>query len=276
MEEKQAELAADLAVVALLRFLDAREVCLQLVLAEERRAVDALHRLIARIALPVRVRRRQQLERLQPAAGRHVRTDAEVDERVAVLDRVDRHVLLAGRLLLDQLHLERLAAPAEEGDRFLARPHLPLVDEVGRGDLAHALFDLRRDPPARTASRPRSRRRSLRRSAVRCRTAPSERAASRPRRADAPCCAGTPSALPDPSTSGCGPSRLPASGYVRSTTRSFTIPAYAACARRGDIDAAISPTVVARGTDFVEPSGRVMVSWDKRWLNLKSKNQSRI
>jgi hypothetical protein len=50
------------------------------------------------------------------------------------------------------------------------------------------------------------------------------------------------------------------------------MPAYAACARRGDIDAAISPTVVDAGTDFVEPSGRVTVMEDNGMLNLKSKN----
>src|SRR5258707_970430 len=40
------------------------------------------------------------------------------------------------------------------------------------------------------------------------------------------------------------------------------MPAKAAWARRGDIPAAISPTVVAPGTDLVDPSGRVMVIWD--------------
>ena len=119
MEREQAELLADLAVVALLRFFEARQVLVELLLREERRAVDALHRLVLRVALPVRVRRRRQLERLEPARRRHVRADAEIEERVLVLDRVDRHLRLAGRLLFDQLHLERLAALLEEVDRFL-------------------------------------------------------------------------------------------------------------------------------------------------------------
>ena len=124
--------------------------------------------------------------------------DAEIDERIAILDRVDGDVLLAGRLLLDQLDLQRLAALAEERDGLVARPHLALVDEIAAA-ISRIRFSMARDPPARTASRRRSRRRSLRRSAGRCRTAPSGRAASRPPPAGAPCCGGTPSALPDPS-----------------------------------------------------------------------------
>ena len=185
-------------MVALLGFFDLREIRLQLFVAEERRAVDALHRLVARIALPVRVRRVQQLERLQPAARRHVRADAEIDEQVAILDRVDGHVLLAVRLLLDELHLQRLAALAEERDRLLARPHLALVDAVGRRRSPSSASRWPRDPPARTASRRRSRRRSLRRSAGRCRTAPSGTAASPRPPADAPCYGDRPSAPQDP------------------------------------------------------------------------------
>ena len=57
MEREQPELAAELAVVALLRFLDLGEVRLQILVGQERGAVDALHRLVARVALPVGVRR---------------------------------------------------------------------------------------------------------------------------------------------------------------------------------------------------------------------------
>ncbi len=141
VEREESEIAAELSMVALLGLLDLGQVRLQLLVAEERGTVDALHRLIARIALPVRVRGGQQLERLQAAARRHVRPDAEIDEEVAILDRVDRDDLLSLRLLLDQLHLQRLAALAEEPDRFLARPHLPLVDVIAGRDLLHPLLD---------------------------------------------------------------------------------------------------------------------------------------
>ena len=141
MEHEQLLIAADLPVVALLRLLDPVQVLLQLLLAEERGAVDALHRLVARVALPVGVRRVEQLERLQLARGRHVRTDAEVDERLLVLDRVAGDRVLTFCLLLDQLHLQRLAAAAEEPLRFLARPHLPLVRQILLRELAHLLLD---------------------------------------------------------------------------------------------------------------------------------------
>ena len=141
MEHEEAELLPELAVVALLGFLETLQIRVELRLGEEGGAVHALHRLILRVALPVRVRRGQQLERLEPARWRHVRSDTEVDEEVAVLDRVAGDVRLAGRLLLDELHLQRLAALGEEVDRFLARPHLPLVREIGGGELAHLRFD---------------------------------------------------------------------------------------------------------------------------------------
>ena len=142
MEREEAEVLADPAMVPLLRFLDLGQVLLQLLVLEERRAVHALHGLIARIALPVRVRRGEQLERLQPAGRRHVRAHAEVHERVAILDGVAGDFGLARGLFLDQLHLEGLATLAEEADRFLARPHLPLVRQVLARQRAHLRFDL--------------------------------------------------------------------------------------------------------------------------------------
>jgi hypothetical protein len=48
MKPEQAELAAELAVIALLRFFDPLQVRLQLACREERGAIDALHRLVAR------------------------------------------------------------------------------------------------------------------------------------------------------------------------------------------------------------------------------------
>ena len=113
----------------------------ELLLREECRPVDALHRRVLRVALPIRVRRRRQLEGLETSRRRHVRADAEIQERVLVLDRVDGHFGLACRLLLDQLHLERLAALREEVDRLLPRPYLPLVDVVLRRELLHLRFD---------------------------------------------------------------------------------------------------------------------------------------
>ena len=114
---------------------------LQLRLVEERGAVDALHRLVARVPLPVRVRGGQQLERLEPSRRGHVRADAEIDEGVAVLDRVAGDLGLTFGLLLDQLDLERLPLLPEEPLRLLARPHLPLVRQILRREFLHLLLD---------------------------------------------------------------------------------------------------------------------------------------
>ncbi len=141
MEPEQAQVPADLAVVALLRFLDPLQVRLQVRLAQERGAVDALHRLVLRIPLPVGVRRAQELERLEPTGRGHVGADAEIDERVAVLDGVAGDLGLPGGLLFDELNLQRLAVGREELRGLLARPHLPLVRQILRGQLLHLLLD---------------------------------------------------------------------------------------------------------------------------------------
>jgi hypothetical protein len=70
-----------------------------------------------------------------------MRANAEVDERLPVLDRVDGDFRLSFSLLLDQLHLERLTLRGEELERFVTRPHLPLVDQVLAGELFHLLLD---------------------------------------------------------------------------------------------------------------------------------------
>ena len=70
-----------------------------------------------------------QLEGLELARGRHVRPDAEVDERVAVLDRVARRRRL-WPAVFSSISCTLSGSPRlrEELDRLLARPHLPLVD----------------------------------------------------------------------------------------------------------------------------------------------------
>ena len=71
-----------------------------------------------------------------------MRADAEIDEGLRVLDGVAGHLLLAGGLLVDQLHLERLAALGEKRLRFVARPHLPLVRQIFCRELLHLLLNL--------------------------------------------------------------------------------------------------------------------------------------
>ena len=65
VKHEQPELAPDLPVIPLPRFLDLREIRLEILVREKRRPVDALHRGVVRFALPVGVRGVQQLERFQ-------------------------------------------------------------------------------------------------------------------------------------------------------------------------------------------------------------------
>src|SRR5262249_35029997 len=56
-------------------------------------------------------------------------------------DRVTGHFVLACGLFLDQLDLERLATRREKLLGLITRPHLTLVDEILRRQIAHLLFD---------------------------------------------------------------------------------------------------------------------------------------
>ncbi len=141
MEHEQPEILAQFAVVALLGFLDPLQVGLEVGVGRERGPVDALHRLVVRVPLPIGIGGAQKLERLQPVGRGHVRTDTEVDEGLAAAGGVGGHLGLTRGLLLDQLHLQRFALVGEEPQRFLTRPHLAGVGEVARGELLHPLLD---------------------------------------------------------------------------------------------------------------------------------------
>ena len=138
LEMEQVELAAELAVVALLGFLDLLEVSVELFLLRERRAVDARQHRIVAVAAPIGAGHLHQLERVADLAGRgHVRAAAEV-EPVALEIDLDR--LVAGNGV-DQLDLEVLALVAEHLLGLLAIPDFLGEGFVARDDLAHLLFD---------------------------------------------------------------------------------------------------------------------------------------
>src|SRR5260370_15364798 len=80
LDAEQVQLLAQLAMVALLGFLQALQVFVQLLLGKEGGAVNALQTLALFIALPVGAGDREQLERFDLRRRRHVRTAAEVDE----------------------------------------------------------------------------------------------------------------------------------------------------------------------------------------------------
>ena len=137
LDREQVELAAELAVVAALRLLDPEEVLVELLLREEGVPVDALHRRVALLALPVGGGGLGlQLEGLDVLRRGEVRPEAEVRElahRVA-LDGV------AG-LLRDQLALQRLALLREQLERLGLRDELLLDRPVLLDDVRHLLLD---------------------------------------------------------------------------------------------------------------------------------------
>ena len=140
LEVEQVELAAELAVVALLGLLELLEVGVELLLLGERGAVDAGEHRVVAVAAPIGARDLHQLEGVADLAGRgHVRAAAEVEPVALVVD-LDR--LVAGNGV-DQLDLEALALVAEHLLGLLAVPHLLGEGFVARDDLAHLLLDRR-------------------------------------------------------------------------------------------------------------------------------------
>ncbi len=126
-------------MVALLRFLDAVQVRVEVFLLRPRRAVDPLQHLVARIAAPVRAGDLHQLEHLELARRRHVRAAAEVDEAAFAIQRN----VLVRRDRRDDLGLVVLAHVLEELHRLVARHHLALDLLVLLRELGHALLDRR-------------------------------------------------------------------------------------------------------------------------------------
>ena len=140
LEVEQVEFTAELAVVALLGFLDLMQVGVEVFLLGPGGAVDAgQHRIVA-VAAPIRARHLHQLEGGADLAGRgHVRAAAQI-EPLALLVDLDRLVFRNG---VDQLDLERLAVVGEHLLGFVAGPDFLGERFVARDDLAHLLLDRR-------------------------------------------------------------------------------------------------------------------------------------
>src|SRR3954454_8387476 len=104
MQVEQAELRAEAAVVSGSRLLEALKVLVELLLGEERRAVDAGQHLAALVAAPVGARDRAQPEGLDATGRGAVRAPAQIHERPVPIQRPRLDRLLALQVL-DQLDL---------------------------------------------------------------------------------------------------------------------------------------------------------------------------
>ena len=136
---QEVELLGELAVVALLGFLEAMQIGVEVFLLRPRGAVDALQHRVFRIAAPVRTGKLHQLVGFGELAGRRQVRAATHVEPVAL--PVDRQFLAGRDDVVDDLDLVVLAHGGESLFRRLALPYLALDRQVAFDDLVHALFD---------------------------------------------------------------------------------------------------------------------------------------
>src|SRR6185437_12602376 len=136
---EEIELAAQAAMIALLRLFELEEILLQLFLIRPSGPVDALKLRVACIAPPIGTRDLHQPEGMAELAGRRqMRPGAEIDE-IALTIEADRFIL---RDFVDPFGLIFLAELGEELDRAVALPFFACNLLVAIDDLVHALLDL--------------------------------------------------------------------------------------------------------------------------------------
>src|SRR3954467_14109294 len=99
------------------RLLEPAQVLVEVLLAQERRAVDAGEHRAVGVAAPVRARGREQLERLDPLGRRAVRPAAQVGEGAVAVERDGVDALVLDQVL-DQLDLVVLVLGAEALERL--------------------------------------------------------------------------------------------------------------------------------------------------------------
>ena len=142
LQVEQIHLAAQLAMVALRRFLEPRQMRLELLLVEPAGAIDAGQHRIGLIAAPIGARHPRQLERLRiKLAGRwQMRPAAHVEPVFA--RPIDGQILVA-RQFGGPFSLEAFALLLPAADELLAAPHLAGDRLVGGNQRAHLGFDRR-------------------------------------------------------------------------------------------------------------------------------------
>ena len=137
---EEVHLAAQLAVVALCRFLQHRHMGLQIVAVLEGHAIDALQHRARAVAQPIGPRHMRQLERIRRNLPRmlEMRATAEV---LPVAMPIHPQVLILGDLV-DQFHLVGLAPAFVIGQRIGAAPDFGPHGIAGVDDLLHLGLDL--------------------------------------------------------------------------------------------------------------------------------------
>ncbi len=113
LDREEIELGAELAMVALLRFLEHEQIRVELGLRRESRAVDALQHRVVLVAAPVRAGDAHQLERADLAGAVRVAAAAQIGE---VADRVERDRFAFGDLAR-QFDFVRVAGESGRGLR---------------------------------------------------------------------------------------------------------------------------------------------------------------
>ena len=138
---EQAQLLAELAVVAALGLLQTLKIGVQLLLLGEGHAVDALQGLAIGVAAPIGGVAGGQLDAvaLDAAGGVHMRAGAQVDE-LALLVEGDMGI---GGQVVDELHLVGLLLLLHELQGLLAGQLEALQLQLLLADFAHLRLDLR-------------------------------------------------------------------------------------------------------------------------------------
>src|ERR1700693_5876304 len=114
-------------MVALLRFFDAGQVGVEILLRKKRRAVDALQLLIFFVSQPVSAGNVEQLEGFDLPGRRQVRAAAEIEK----LSRfVNRDFFIGLGELLDEMALHKVAFTLELLETLFAREKFASVRQV--------------------------------------------------------------------------------------------------------------------------------------------------
>ena len=122
-DREEAQLLADLAMIALPGLLELREMGVELFLVEEGRAVDALEHLAVGLSLPVGAGDGEELERPDLAGVGDVGAAAEIDEFALAIEAEHAELM---QLAVDMLDLEGLAQVGDELAGLVHRQREPL------------------------------------------------------------------------------------------------------------------------------------------------------